>query len=247
MHSKSPAVPGTGTTERENFCPTPCVALEDEVDLRRAAVTTALLLKTAVTPEMMVEPVQAADLGGQVNILVYDYASLPDSVLVRSRRVVERILRKTAIDLSWIQCRPTQRVETCDAALKRGAVIVKILPKSKQGRLRRGADKFGAALPARSGISNSTAYVFYEAIARLGSSRISTGRLLGHVITHEVGHLLLGPNSHSRSGIMQLHWDDDALQLAATGTLLFTRRQSRRMRTRLTRRSPVQATVVQRK
>jgi hypothetical protein len=38
------------------------------------------------------------------------------------------------------------------------------------------------------------------------------GTLLGRVIAHEIGHLLLGTASHSRSGLMRARWTDDELR-----------------------------------
>jgi hypothetical protein len=52
------------------------------------------------------------------------------------------------------------------------------------------------------------AYIFYNRIfdhARL--TRSSVARLLGAVIAHEVGHLLLPAFSHSTIGIMRAHWE----------------------------------------
>ena len=46
--------------------------------------------------------------------------------------------------------------------------------------------------------------------------------LLGCVIAHEIGHLLLGLNSHSGSGIMQRRWERKQITQVMTGTPLFT-------------------------
>ena len=51
---------------------------------------------------------------------------------------------------------------------------------------------------------------------------------LGDVIAHEVGHLVLGANSHSRSGIMRAHTDVRALHLQS-----FDKAQARTIRTTL--------------
>jgi hypothetical protein len=51
--------------------------------------------------------------------------------------------------------------------------------------------------------------------------------ILGCAIAHEVGHLLLGSNSHSGSGIMQRRWERKEMRHAMTGTLLFTPEQAK--------------------
>jgi hypothetical protein len=54
----------------------------------------------------------------------------------------------------------------------------------------------------------SRAYVYLDAIAAMiARSQDNFSLALGHVIAHEVGHLLLPPNSHSSSGIMRAEID----------------------------------------
>ena len=54
--------------------------------------------------------------------------------------------------------------------------------------------------------------------------------MLGHVITHEMGHLLLPPKAHSPSGIMQAGLNT---QLAAQGRLFFTASQAQQIWTKI--------------
>jgi hypothetical protein len=57
--------------------------------------------------------------------------------------------------------------------------------------------------------------------------------LLGAVSAHELGHLLLGSNSHSRIGIMEPRWRLEGLRNVGMGRLLFTSEQARSMRNRI--------------
>jgi len=54
--------------------------------------------------------------------------------------------------------------------------------------------------------------------------------ILGDVVAHEIGHLLLGSRAHSATGIMRGWWDRAQLQRALTGRQLFTPEQSARIR-----------------
>lgn len=68
--------------------------------------------------------------------------------------------------------------------------------------------------------------MFYDSIKKLDEewhSRVPT--LLGHVIAHEIGHLLLGTNAHSRMGIMRSQWHDEEVRSIAMGRLLFASTQ----------------------
>ncbi|HEV3061855.1 MAG TPA: hypothetical protein VGY48_26625 [Vicinamibacterales bacterium] len=51
------------------------------------------------------------------------------------------------------------------------------------------------------------AYIFYNRLERLALTQgAPVSRGLGHVMAHEIGHLLLGVNSHSHDGLMQPNW-----------------------------------------
>ena len=65
------------------------------------------------------------------------------------------------------------------------------------------------------------------------ASKQNPAVLLGHVMAHEIAHLLLGTNSHSASGIMRAHWYAQELASADRGALLFTPDQARAMTERL--------------
>ena len=76
--------------------------------------------------------------------------------------------------------------------------------------------------------------VLYDQVKQLSAdAHISQATLLGHVMAHEIGHVLLGENSHSSSGIMIKVFRRQELHRAETGKLLFTERQAARMRARI--------------
>jgi hypothetical protein len=63
---------------------------------------------------------------------------------------------------------------------------------------------------------------------------VPSEELLGRVIVHELGHLLLGPG-HSRVGIMKAHWKPEDLHRSNLGMLNFTSEQAERIRSNLQR------------
>jgi hypothetical protein len=69
--------------------------------------------------------------------------------------------------------------------------------------------------------------------ARLDS--VSNGTLLGHAVAHEIGHVLLGADSHSPAGIMRPVWllvDEERM---AQGVLLFDAGQAAKMQMAIAR------------
>jgi hypothetical protein len=76
--------------------------------------------------------------------------------------------------------------------------------------------------------------LFYQRVAEMHeTSQVNMSSILGHGIAHEIGHLLLGTNSHSASGIMRVRWERAELTSVSKGTLFFSAFQSRQMRTKL--------------
>src|SRR5262249_48195086 len=79
--------------------------------------------------------------------------------------------------------------------------------------------------------AGTVVYIFYDRVSHL-SARYEErgGRLLGHVIAHEVGHLLLPYGAHSRSGLMHADWTRDDMEHIAHGLLLFAPRDAQLLR-----------------
>jgi hypothetical protein len=80
------------------------------------------------------------------------------------------------------------------------------------------------------------AYIFYDRVQRVAKERKLGHALLEDVLAHEIGHLLLGSNSHSVSGIMSAHWYGEELRRISEAAMFFAPSQSRMMRDRVASR-----------
>jgi hypothetical protein len=76
-------------------------------------------------------------------------------------------------------------------------------------------------------------YVFYDRLEKLAKDPARKYHLLGCVMAHEIGHLVLGPVAHSNKGIMRSTWNVKELESCHEKTLLFTPYESWLMRSRL--------------
>jgi hypothetical protein len=75
------------------------------------------------------------------------------------------------------------------------------------------------------------AHVYVGVIKMLARrSRSFEPHILGHVIAHEMGHLLLGTKAHSVGGLMRAHWRESEKDRAAQGGLQFLDAEAKRMR-----------------
>ena len=67
-------------------------------------------------------------------------------------------------------------------------------------------------------------WAFYERIEDTAMLLgLDSGLLLGHVIAHEMGHVLLPDDSHPQTGLMRAAWDKSQAASAVTGNVRFTR------------------------
>ena len=92
---------------------------------------------------------------------------------------------------------------------------------------------FGVAFLSAEGVG-CYSDVFYDLATGLhAESNVGVANILGNVIAHELGHLLLGSNSHALSGIMKARWENEELKRMAKGGLFFTAEQAEHIRERL--------------
>jgi len=110
-------------------------------------------------------------------------------------------------------------------------LTISIMSRVMGDRKRAAGDVMGAAT-GTSEARGRLAYVFYAHVARLahGVPNDAESRILGHVMAHEMGHLLLSANSHSESGVMRADWDSQQLLRMVKGLLQFTPEQGELIR-----------------
>ena len=61
--------------------------------------------------------------------------------------------------------------------------------------------------------------------------------ILGWVIAHELGHLLLGRNAHSAAGIMRARWRAQDLKPSRQAAMLFLPAEAKRIRAQVLARA----------
>ena len=92
---------------------------------------------------------------------------------------------------------------------------------------------FGQAFLSPEGTGCYSDLYYDRAIALYADWNVSLTDILGSVMAHELGHLLLGSNAHAPVGIMRGRWRGEELHRAEKGSLLFTSEQAQQMRGKL--------------
>ncbi len=168
-----------------------------------------------------------ASATGDLTVLVYIYAPIPQHDLAMAERTASNIFQNVGVKLSWIDClltRPRAELNpACTIPQTPTDIRLNVVPDIAEGPW---VEKFamGMAVPIPPPRHGQFAYISYARAKTvlLEAPQLSLGQLLGHGIAHEIGHLLLGTNSHSPSGLMSAHWSTRELKLAARGQLTFS-------------------------
>jgi hypothetical protein len=166
-------------------------------------------------------------------VALYDDVQIPPRVLTDAEDQATRIYQKAGISILWINCKssrtdaqPDLRCQDPPSAMH---LILRIVPKT----LTASDGFFGVAFLSAEG-KGAYSDVFYDSAEKLDRDwHVGLVTVLGHVMAHELGHLVLGSNAHSRQGIMCPSWHGNELHLASMGALVFSEEQARFMRKRL--------------
>jgi hypothetical protein len=162
-----------------------------------------------------------------IRVRVNDYDQAPPAIVAGAEREAGRILGEAGLRMVWLDC-PMEHYggvhvaqNPCLEPLEATDIVVRVLPEPTQNKYQDTVFGF-AVVPA-------LASVYYDYALRVGKSDNASFEvpiILGCVMAHEIGHLLLGLNSHSGSGVMQPRWERKQVRQAMMGTLLFTPEQS---------------------
>jgi hypothetical protein len=179
-----------------------------------------------------------------LTLRIDDHAQIHPYILRLAQKPANRIFRQLGVEVGWLDCKTSARQFptnlACQTPLGPADFVVRILPESMSKKYGLPKDVFGFTLPTTKGRVGRTVNVFYGRVfdmAFYGPVGVgfenAQGIILGHVIAHEIGHILLGPGSHSEKGIMSFPWGRKRLVDASRGRLQFTPEQARKILSKL--------------
>lgn len=180
-----------------------------------------------------------------------NYAGAPSSTLAEAERVATAIFQKAGIETRWAEIDVSEvyvrRARVQEQPMTLADVQVNLFPDAAP--IPTGVSDSVMGVAPGAGPDRIVVDVFHGRVRALfwrASSaylkgdmdrRVSEGQLLGHVIAHEVGHLLLNQQVHSPRGIMRGEWTFADFRDMTSGLLLFTNDQGEFLRTEVARRS----------
>jgi hypothetical protein len=152
----------------------------------------------------------------EMRILILNHPRVPPEVLTAAERRAARVFDQIGIQTSW-QVSDMRAAGGSDAIEDDlgSAIIVSLLSEAMEIQIEAQPTVMGMAVPG-----GRLAKIMYQRVEHMAqATNIDLATLLGHVIAHEIGHVLLSRDAHSSGGIMAAALDP---QLAARGVLWFS-------------------------
>lgn len=164
-----------------------------------------------------------------VHVFVFSDVQVTASVLKTAEQRASMIFAQAGVDIAWVNCLhgAGDPESACMKTLGLGDLVLRITSHLSHAT----ADTaFGVAWLGDNG-TGRYADIFWSRVEDLRArTNVETGLVLGSVMAHETGHLLLGANSHSVAGLMQAHWRNPELSRITMGTLFFLPDEGKKMR-----------------
>jgi hypothetical protein len=189
-----------------------------------------------------------------MTVHISNYAGVDAKELEEAERVATGVFRNAGVTTRWVNTRVISNAEYLDREDKTSPrfsqIQVHVQSSSMAGSLGLSDEVMGLA--PGSGPDRHLVYVFYDRVRELAQRQVASQtrgkmvaraggcRILGEMIAHEIGHILLNLSAHSETGIMRGGWDLKDLQDVAYGELLFTKQQSKVIETEVIRRNSIE-------
>lgn len=179
----------------------------------------------------------------KLTLRVYDYVPIDRALLERAEKVTDAIFEEAGVEITWMDCTPLPKEflprETCPSDMGASDLVLRFFPRRMAVKVATPNEPLGFAQKCPYTEPACELTVFYFRVDELAAEGHRAELLLGHVIAHEVAHVLIGPG-HSEDGIMRREWSREELRRMSLGLQLgFTNEQSRHLRDAVLRRMTV--------
>jgi hypothetical protein len=170
----------------------------------------------------------------KLTIVIYHADAVAPPELLRAEAVASAILRQAGIVTAW---RPAVAADLSPAPDEIAVHLLTAHPTTLSGK----TNGYAVLAGDRSYAGISCPAVRKSAL----TLETDQSTVLGAVIAHELGHILLGTRDHATSGVMVTRLGAREIQAAAHGELQFLRTQARRMQIEAARRSAAARNVIE--
>jgi hypothetical protein len=173
---------------------------------RTCTVITSLavfILVTSTSLASAADPINAA----AVRVRIHDYANIRPSRLARTQRLVSHLYDAIDVRTEWLEV--TRPLDDTTIASPCGptdlTIILLTAAMAERRQVPPSIAGYAAVTPGEAG---RVAFVIYDRVREIAQrADADVVYVMGTVIAHELGHLLLPSGAHSDAGLMRRHWD----------------------------------------
>ena len=162
----------------------------------------------------------------QIIVSVHNYVQVDPIDLQKAEQRAADILRKAGVETVWLVCSAgegTHGHPECSTPFTPLDLSLNLVASAKARHFPVAKDSYGFAVGSANNEFTSDAWVFFDLLQKAASEfQLNTSLVLGNIIAHELGHLLLGANAHSKWGLMRARWTREDLVAADRGELSFS-------------------------
>jgi hypothetical protein len=184
--------------------------------------TNYLALGLALFVVMSPAGARLAEGGVEVRVRLIDADLIIGQDLSTAKDITSRILMPAGVRLRWDEGKPSRPPAGIEIR------FVESAPKSQPD------GSLAEALPFSAG--GVRIAIFLDRVRNFAKrDPLFEPRILGHVLAHEIGHVLRGTDAHSWTGVMKAHWDDSDYRAMRARGLRFSAEDAATIRLRLVR------------
>jgi hypothetical protein len=173
-----------------------------------------------------------------VRIRIHDYANIQEAGLARAQEVVRGMYGEIGVRTDWLDSLRLSQdaVEGVSAPACAPSDLEIIILTSEMATRGVIPDTIIGYAAVEQGIGGRVAYVIYDRIRSFASdTSIDDMRMMGIVMAHEIGHLLMVNQSHSDTGLMRARWQQSEFRRDRLIDLQFSEPQAVEIRKMLGR------------
>jgi hypothetical protein len=154
-----------------------------------------------------------------ITVRVYESADLPPGLEQRALAEATTVMQSAFVDVRWHHCTGPNLPAACSAPGGSAELLLRV---REGGRCEETPATLGHAFVVH-GAAGVMATVHVDCITRLATlSKGDVGVLLGRVVAHELGHLMMRTSSHARRGLMRAIWTRPEVQRNLAADWSFT-------------------------
>lgn len=160
-------------------------------------------------------------IDASVDVYLENVGEVPFDILNRAGETTTEIFDETGISMHW----PNQRHKP----MKKNCIVVGVHFENSFA-LESPPDCMGYALPYSN--TRRQVHIMIDRVLRCRfactdpHTRMSEAALLGHIVAHEIGHVLQGVVRHSEDGLMKESWTSQEMQNMLARRLSFSKRDA---------------------